>query len=43
MNAKISVGILLVLSLGGCAAVQPQSHFEAVQTLGPERVQAEIV
>ncbi len=45
MNTKISLGagMLLVLSLGGCAAVQPQSHFEAVQTLGQERVQAEIV
>ena len=37
MSAKIllSVGILLVLSLGGCAAfqpVQPESHFKAVQT-----------
>ena len=45
MSAKIllSVGILLVLSLGGCATVQPESHFKAVQTLGQERVDAEIV
>jgi cobalt-zinc-cadmium efflux system outer membrane protein len=45
MNAKIllSVGILLVLSLGGCATVQPESHFKAVQTLGRERVQTEVV
>ncbi len=45
MRAKISLGIeiLLVLSLGGCVTVQPESHFEAVQTLGQERVQTEIV
>ena len=48
MRPKISLGdaILLFLSLGGCATIKPvqhTSHFDEVQTLAQERVQAEIV
>ena len=48
MSPKISLcaGMLLFLSLAGCAAiqpVQPASHFDAVLALGKERVRGEIV
>ena len=45
-KTSLGAGILLFLSLGGCATMQPvqsASHFDAVQALGQERVQAEIV